>query len=40
VRHVKQVKIRQSRSISKTILFDPENPLEERIFNEQFAPEG
>lgn len=39
IRDVREVIIRQSRSISKTILFDPDNPLEERIFQEQFAPE-
>ncbi len=40
VRDVKEVLIEQSSSIVKTILFDPDNPLEERIFKEQFAPEG
>lgn len=40
VRNVKKVMIRESRSISKTILYDPDNPLEERIFQEQFAPES
>ncbi len=39
VRDIKTVTIRQSRSISKSILYDPDNPLEERIFQEQFAPE-
>ena len=39
VRDVRTVVIRQSRTISKTILYDPDNPLEERIFQEQFAPE-
>lgn len=38
-RDIREVTIRESRSISKTILYDPDNPLEERIFNEQFAPE-
>lgn len=37
VRDILEVKIRESRSISKTILYDPDNPLEERIFQEQFA---
>jgi NAD+ kinase len=37
VRDVKDVTVRLDRAISKTILFDPENPLEERIFKEQFA---
>lgn len=35
-RDVKEVKIRESKKISKTILFDPENPLQERVFKEQF----
>lgn len=39
VRDVKEVVIRQDQSISKTLLFDADNPLEERIFQEQFAPE-
>lgn len=37
VRDVKEVLVEQSTSISKTILFDPDNPLQERIFNEQFG---
>lgn len=36
VREVKEVTIRESKKISKTLLFDPENPLQERIFKEQF----
>ena len=36
VRDIKSVKVSQSKKISKTILFDPENPLQERIFKEQF----
>ena len=40
IRNVREVTIRESRSISKTILYDPDNPLEERIFQEQFAPES
>ncbi|MBL4804587.1 MAG: NAD kinase [Alphaproteobacteria bacterium] len=35
-RDVKEVKVRESKKISKTILFDPENPLQERVFKEQF----
>lgn len=37
VRNVREVTVREARRISKTILFDPENPLEERIVREQFA---
>lgn len=37
IRNVYEVMIKQSRTISKTILYDPENGLEERIFREQFA---
>ncbi len=40
VRDVASVKIREARSVSKTILFDPDNPLEEKIFQEQFSPKG
>ena len=40
VRDVKNVKVRQSKKVTKTILYDPDNPLEERIFQEQFAPEN
>lgn len=40
IRDVKEVVIRESRSISNTILYDPDNPLEERIFQEQFAPQN
>lgn len=39
VRDIREVLIRESRSITKTILYDPDNPLEERIFQEQFAPD-
>ena len=35
-RDVKEVKIRESKKISKALLFDPENPLQERVFKEQF----
>lgn len=38
VRHVTQVDIRESRSISVTLLFDPDHNLEERILKEQFLP--
>ena len=37
IRDVREVIVRESQSISKTILYDPDNPLEERIFQEQFA---
>ena len=37
IRDVKDVIIREAQSISKTLLYDPDNPLEERIFEEQFA---
>ena len=36
VRDIKEVTIKEARKISKTLLFDPENPLQERIFKEQF----
>lgn len=38
VRNVKSVEIRQDSGISKTILFDPDHSLEERILKEQFLP--
>jgi len=38
VRDVAQVRIREDRSISLTLLFDPGHNLEERIITEQFAP--
>ena len=37
IRDVKTVNVQISDTIEKTILFDPDNPLEERIFKEQFA---
>jgi NAD+ kinase len=37
VRDIREVTIKQDRKISKTILYDPDTPLEERIFQEQFA---
>ena len=36
VRDVQEVKIREDRSISLNLLFDPEHQLEERILREQF----
>lgn len=36
VRDVREVTIREARKISKTVLFDADSPLEERIFQEQF----
>jgi NAD+ kinase len=38
VRDVVSVDIREDRSISFSLLFDPEHSLEERILNEQFGP--
>jgi NAD+ kinase len=38
IRDVVTVDVREYREISKTLLFDPDNHLEERIFQEQFAP--
>jgi len=38
VRDVIQVDIRESRSASATLLFDPDHNLEERILKEQFLP--
>jgi NAD+ kinase len=36
VRDVVEVRIRESREETMTLLFDPEHNLEERILNEQF----
>jgi NAD+ kinase len=36
VRNVIEVRIRQSRDRTVTLLFDPEHDLAERILNEQF----
>ena len=36
VRDVVEVRIRESREQTMTLLFDPEHNLEERILNEQF----
>ena len=38
VRNVVSVEIRKDKSVSKTILFDPDHSLEERILKEQFLP--
>lgn len=38
IRSVTTVDIREYREVSRTLLFDPENHLEERIYQEQFAP--
>jgi len=37
VRHVTEVTVRENRSITINLLFDPEHNLEERILTEQFA---
>ncbi|MGB4107193.1 MAG: NAD kinase [Alphaproteobacteria bacterium] len=39
VRDVREVVVREARHISKTLLFDPDYSLEERISREQFANE-
>lgn len=36
VRDVREIEIKESKKVSKTLLYDPDNPLEERIFKEQF----
>ncbi len=38
VRNITAIDICEARSLSSTLLFDPENHLEERIYQEQFAP--
>ena len=38
IRDVVQVEIHEARKISRTLLFDPDNHLGERISREQFAP--
>jgi len=38
VRNVETVEVRETRSVSVTMLFDPEHNLEERILAEQFIP--
>lgn len=37
IRDVFEVRIRVAKTVSKTLLFDPDDQLEERIFQEQFA---
>lgn len=39
-RDVREVTVQVARTVSRTILYDPDNPLEERIFQEQFAHEN
>ncbi len=36
IRDVKEVVIREDRKTTKTLLYDPDNPLQERVFKEQF----
>lgn len=36
VRDIRSVSVIESKKVSKTLLFDPDNPLQERIFKEQF----
>ncbi len=38
IRDIAEVNIVEARDVSATLLFDPENHLEERIYQEQFAP--
>ena len=38
IRDIETVNIREYREIARTLLFDKDNALEERIFQEQFAP--
>jgi len=38
VRDVAEVAVREDRSVSLKLLFDPEHNLEERILREQFEP--
>ena len=38
VREVAEVRVREDRSVSHTLLFDPEQNLSERILKEQFTP--
>ena len=38
VRDVAEVRVREDRSVSHTLLFDPDQSLAERILKEQFAP--
>lgn len=39
VRHVSEVTVAQADDIEVTLMFDPDHRLEERILDEQFAPE-
>ena len=36
-RNIREVNVRSAPRIKRTLMFDPSNPLEERIFKEQFA---
>lgn len=38
IRDISAVSIEEAKDVSSTLLFDPENHLEERIYQEQFAP--
>jgi NAD+ kinase len=38
VRDVARVEVREERDIGFTLLFDPDQNLEERVLKEQFAP--
>ena len=38
IRDIKAVDVSEARDISVTLMFDPDNHLEERIYQEQFAP--
>lgn len=40
VRDVLEVQVKEARNITKTLLFDPDNPLEDKIAREQFGSEG
>ncbi|MBV8159266.1 MAG: NAD kinase, partial [Dyella sp.] len=39
VRDIREVQIRQSEGQGVRLLFDPEHNLEQRILDEQFAPD-
>ncbi len=36
IRDVVEVRVKETRKVTKTLLYDPDNPLQERIFKEQF----
>ena len=36
IRDITEVTIKEAKRVTKTLLYDPENPLQERIFKEQF----